>query len=157
LLAPQDTRIAFTLGIFYMEHHERAKGIAALRQCIEVDPWHEGCLNSLGYTYAEDAANLDEAEKLVQRALEIDPGNPVYTDSLGWVYFQQKKYIDALKELSYAAEKVRDPEVFDHLAQVYLKLGQKDLARKFWDASLALDPDQPAIRAWLKELDKAVP
>lgn len=146
-LKPDDADMAYLLGGYYASSGIRVRAVPFYQQCIKTDPFHAPCLNGLGYLYAEDGKNLEEAKLLVKRALDIDPKNAAYMDSLGWVYFHQGAYIEALRELSAAAELMENPEIYEHLGDVYTKLGDEALAQLQWKKSLALDPDQPALRA----------
>ncbi len=153
-LKPNDTDMAYLLGGYYAAVGKRARAVHFFQQCIAADPFHEACLNGLGYTYAEEGQNLDEAESLIKRALESDPKNAAYIDSLGWVYYQKGLYVDALKELSIAVDLLDDPTIYEHLGEVYSKLGEKSLAEVQWMKSLALDPDQPVLRARINDEKK---
>lgn len=132
---PENTDVAYALGAYYGSSKERVNAIPFFKQCIKADPFHTLCLNGLGYVYAQENMALEEAEKLIQRALEILPEEGAFLDSLGWVYYQQGKYFDALKYLLLAADVVEDPVIDQHLADVYFKLGRKDLAQYYWKKS----------------------
>jgi tetratricopeptide (TPR) repeat protein len=151
---PKDTDMAYLLGGYYAAAGKSSRAVPFFQQCIAADPFHDACLNGLGYTYAEEGRNLDEAESLIKRALESDPKDPAYLDSLGWVYYQQGKYVEALRELSAAVDLLDDPTIYEHLGEVYAKLGERSLAKAQWMKSLALDPDQPALRARLNDEKK---
>ncbi|KKU44508.1 MAG: Pyridine nucleotide-disulfide oxidoreductase, partial [Microgenomates group bacterium GW2011_GWA2_46_7] len=71
-------------------------------EIFELGPDNPEALNYLGYIYAEENRNLDEAEQLVKKALDIDPDNGAYLDSLGWVYY--KKGVFTLRTLKDAIE-----------------------------------------------------
>jgi len=149
----RDTESLFFVAAYYLDAGRREDAIALFRKCIDADPFHDGCLNSLSYTYAQHGENLDEALALVTRALEVRPDQAAYIDTLGWVYYQQGQYIEALKEIGRADVLLKDPEIKDHLGDIYLKLGDVDMARRYWRLSLEEDPDQVAVRAKLNDLD----
>jgi tetratricopeptide (TPR) repeat protein len=90
----------------------------------------DACLNSLSYIYAEDNVNIDEAYRLVQNALKIEPENAAYLDTLGWVLYRKGLYNESLKELGRAEALIVDPTIYSHIAEVYLKLNQPDMAKK---------------------------
>src|SRR5262249_33054485 len=110
--------------------------------------------NDLGYIWADHDLKLDESEKLIRKAIEDDKkqqqdddpelkpekikANPAYLDSLGWVLFKQKKYKEALPPLEDA---VKEPEgqhieIFDHLGDVQMALGNKTAAVDAWKKGL---------------------
>jgi tetratricopeptide (TPR) repeat protein len=113
--------------------------------------------NDLGYVWADQNVKLDEAEKLIREALEMDrkaqeklkaegvldevKDNAAYVDSLGWVQFRKKQYEEALKHLKQAAEdeEGQHMEIWDHLADCQLALGQKKEAVATWEKALKMD------------------
>ena len=149
-LDPKNAEVMYLLGSLYLETGNRQKAIELFNQSITADPEHDGSLNSLGFIYAEDGTKLDEALGLVQRAVKIDPENGAYLDSLGWIYYKKGIYVDALKYLQMALDHLKDPVVYEHMGDVYLKLNQIDNAKKFWHQSLELSPNQEHV---LKKLD----
>ncbi len=65
--------------------------------------------------------------------------NAAYLDSLGWVLFKQKKYKEALDPLKQAAADDDDGahlEIWDHLADCCMALGQKKEAIAAWEKGL---------------------
>lgn len=127
-----------------------------LTTLLSLDPNFAEALNFLGYMYAQQNSNLDEAESLLERALAIDPNNPFYLDSLGWVYFRQGK-------LDQAADRVRqaiygmdsdDAELREHLGDIYWDMGDKEGAIMQWKRALRLDPSRENVRSKLQETSK---
>ena len=116
-------------------------------------------LNNLGYMWLELHKNLDEAGKFITRATELDPNNPVYMDSLGWFHFLKGDHQEALKVLLAAVALIPQPEandaeIIDHIAQTYLKLGDKAKALEYFKQATALDPNNAKIRQRLEEAAK---
>jgi len=111
--------------------------------------------NDLGYVWADHDKNLDEAEKLIRKAIdeerkqrkdkkdlkpEEDKDNAAFLDSLGWVLFKKKKYQEAKPVL---LEAVKDKtgqhaEIYDHLGDVHLALGEKAEAVAAWKKALTV-------------------
>ncbi|MCK5640847.1 MAG: tetratricopeptide repeat protein [Gammaproteobacteria bacterium] len=149
----QDSDVMFLLGTLYLETGERDKAIEFFSRAIKVNSKHDIALNSLGYVYAEEESNLEEAQALIERALKVDPGNGAYLDSLGWVYYKQGRYEEALKYLQEAGSHLKDPVIYEHLGDVYLKLQQEEEAKKYWSLSLELLSNQGHILEKLKSLD----
>ena len=125
------------------EAGEKEESIIRLKRSIELDPGDPEALNYLGYMYAEENKNLDEAEALIKKALRISPENGAYIDSLGWVYFKKGMFEEARKELEKARAIIgEDPVVYDHLGDVYLKTGSLDKAKEAWIKSIELKEDK---------------
>ena len=62
-------------------------------------------------------------------------------DSLGWAYYRLGDYKAALESLERAVEiEPGDPDVNDHLGDLYWRLGRLDEARFQWTRVLSLEP-----------------
>jgi tetratricopeptide (TPR) repeat protein len=119
------------------------------RKVLELDPKHAEALNYLGYILADRNVRLEEAGKLVKRALDLEPDNGAFLDSMGWVCYREGKYPEAEGFLERALEHMPDPTVYDHLGDVYAKLGRTKEAIAQWQASLkeAQKPGQSDVDA----------
>jgi tetratricopeptide (TPR) repeat protein len=115
-----------------------------------------GVMNYLGYMWLEQNRNLDTAETLLRKADELKPDNMAITDSLGWLFYKQGKYAEALTTLLKSERLMHeepeykpnpgDAEVYDHIAQTYDKLGQRDKAVEYWKKTLDVQPEVESIR-----------
>lgn len=143
------------LGSLYLELPDRAKAIAQFKRSIELDPKNDGSLNSLGYMYAEDGVNLDEAVTLIQRALEVDPENGAYLDSLGWAYYRKGDLENAKLFLERALGFIKDPIIYDHLGDVCLKMNDRPSALANWEKSLEMLPNQNDILEKIKKIESS--
>jgi len=108
-------------------------------------------LNNLGYMWLEQGKNLDPAGQFITKANELDPLNPVYLDSLGWWHFIKGDYQAALKvfldvEKLITKPQQGDAEIFDHIAQTYLKLGDRAKSVSYFERALQLDPGNSKIK-----------
>jgi tetratricopeptide (TPR) repeat protein len=121
----------------------------------EAPPRAANTMNYLGYMWLDRGQHLDRAETLIRKANEMDPDNGAFVDSLGWLLFKQGKFPEALTELMRAEKLIRqdqpepepgDAEIYDHIAQTYDKLGQRDKALEYWKHALDVKPDVEAIR-----------
>ena len=63
-------------------------------------------------------------------------------------------YQEALGYLQKADSHIKDPVIYDHLGDVYLKLNEIDNARKYWKLALDLYPGQPEIIKKLKAIEQ---
>jgi tetratricopeptide (TPR) repeat protein len=122
-VSPDDPRVHFSLGALYEKIGSKETAIKEFRQTIKLDPNFSDAYNYLGYMFAEDGVNLDEAVGLAKKALESDPDNGAYLDSLGWIYFKKGMYNEALAELEKAVKSdPGDPTIKGHLETVRKKL-----------------------------------
>ena len=116
-------------------------------------------LNNLGYMWLEQKKNLDQAGEFIRKANELEPKNPVYLDSLGWFHFLKGNYPEALKLLLEVKNMIpkltaQDAEIIDHIAQTYLKLGDKATALEYFKRALELDPGDSNIKQRYEEAQK---
>jgi tetratricopeptide (TPR) repeat protein len=115
------------------------------KKALELDPNSAVALNNLAYMWAEKGTRLDEALEMIRKAVELEPDSGVYIDSLGWVYYQQGRYEDALRELERAAQLAPpNAEIYDHVGDTQLKLGDQTKAVEWWNKALGLYPENAA-------------
>lgn len=114
---------------------------AALRQLLALQPDNDSVLNDLGFLLTKEGRSLDEAIKLLERAVALKPEEPAYLDSLGWALHRSGRSAEALPILRRAARRAveRDePDIREHLGDVYYALGDAERARAEWSAALSL-------------------
>lgn len=139
---PEEKRIVrtclFSLSNIYVQKGEFRKGEEILEKILEVDPEDSQLNNDLGYLWADQGKNLDQAEKMIRKALAAEPDNGAYLDSLGWVLFKQGKYEEALSPIEEALKKNvgGDSTLLDHLGDVQFQLKQVDKAIESWKKGL---------------------
>jgi len=120
-----------------LQQYEKAAG--QIKKLFVIEPDNIEALNFLGYLYAEQGVNLDEATNLILRALKRKPGNGYYLDSLAWVYYKRGKYDKALAFQRKAVGKIPDdPIMREHMGDILWKAGKSDAARTAWERALRL-------------------
>lgn len=142
-----------------LEKYDRA--IEALKSGIKCNPASSRSMNYLAYLYADRNINLEEAYALVIRALDFEPDNAAYLDTLGWIYYRQGNYEKALEFLLQAAdnasgEETIDPVIYDHLGDVYMKLGRKESAVMYWEKAFNMNSDKAIEEKIRKAKDGSV-
>lgn len=151
-LAPDDGQAHFYLGSVYEELKDRQSAVKEFEKALELNPDYHEALNSLGYLYVEEGANLDRALALIKKALEFEPDNGAYLDSLGWFYFKKGNLEKATEFLERASTLIDDPVVFDHLGDAHQKAGKIMQARTAWEKSLKLDPKLDKVKEKLERI-----
>ena len=140
---------------FYLSYADAAQKAGRIEKTVELiqksialdaDQAHEG-QNFLGYLWVDRGENLEAAGQLIRQALLVQPNNGAYLDSLGWYYYKTNRFDLALKQLLKAAENIEkeDAVIFEHIADTYDKLGNKDQALDYWKKALQLDPDNKTL------------
>lgn len=137
------------------------------RELLESDPNDAQVLNSLGYELADQNRRLDEAERMIRRALELDrrerriaagvspdsdvevDENAAFLDSLAWVRFRQGHHHEArtlLERVVGLRDGRDDPTVWDHLGDVYARLGETAKAKSAWLKARSLYDREPLAK-----------
>ncbi len=122
------------------------------QKIIEVDTLNAMALNYVGYTFAERNDSLEYALELVNRALAIEDDNGYYIDSRGWIFYMMGLYEDALDELKRASEIVEDAVIFEHLGDVYLKLGERSKAKDAYKKAFDIEPNNRGVETKINEI-----
>lgn len=142
-------RVRYILSSVYVDLKDIDKASEHLQSLLKEYPDHPTYNNDLGFIWADNDRNLEEAEKMIRKAIaldrkqrkadpDLDPkddkDNAAYLDSLGWVLYKRKQFQEAKKWL---LEAVKDKEgqhieIFDHLGDVHLALNEKEEAIKAW-------------------------
>jgi tetratricopeptide (TPR) repeat protein len=168
--------VRYSLSGLYIERNEVDKAAEQLKALLAREPNNPTYNNDLGYIWADHDMNLAESEKLIRKALEEDrrlrlkanpdlkpeqdKDNAAYLDSLGWVLFKQKKYKEAKPLLLQAVqdEEGKHLEIYDHLGEVHMALGEKADAVAAWKKGLEVAGTTPrdkqrkaAVQKKLKE------
>lgn len=133
---------------------------AAYKEALNIYPEYADAMNGLAYLYAEEKRNLEDAEKLIERAMAVDPqGRGYYLDTLGWIQYIRMAYaasLDALHE-SYRRIPVEDlparAAVNYHLAKVYQAMSDKDKAFFHFIDAIKLAPRTRWASLSERELD----
>jgi tetratricopeptide (TPR) repeat protein len=115
--------------------------VTVLRDVRRERPLDPTAANALGFTLADHAMNLDEAERLIRSALAARPDSAAIKDSLGWVLYRRGRATEALPWLQAAVGADPEPEIQWHLGEVQWALGQHEAAIGTWRAGLAHAPD----------------
>lgn len=120
--------------------HKQGDGQGALRQMEEAirrDPGHARALNYVGYTWADEGRNLEQAKAYIERAVALLPKDGYVRDSLGWVYYRLGDFPAAIRELELALSlSPDDPAIYEHLGDAYLKNNEPDKAGKAYEKAM---------------------
>ena len=154
----------YQLAVSQEQTKKIPEAIESLKKAIAMDAENPSYLNFLGYLYADNNMNLDEAYTLIEKALKKEPLNGAYLDSIGWVLFRKADYDKAIRRLNQARRSLEsegdpDPVVYDHIGDTYLMMGKKDRAVIFWKLALESSKhdgylDEAAVKNKLNKVGK---
>jgi tetratricopeptide (TPR) repeat protein len=135
----------FSLSNIYVQRGDIRKGEEILEQVLAEEPDDPSVNNDLGYLYADQGKNLEQAESMIKKAIDAEPDNPAYLDSMGWVLYKLGKHVDALPYLEKAIETPTgsDATIWEHLGDCCDKLQQTDKAEEAWRKALDEAHKQP--------------
>jgi tetratricopeptide (TPR) repeat protein len=114
------------------------KAYDILSALLKKKPDAPGLNNDLGYILASHDRKLDEAARMIKKAVEAEPENSSFLDSMAWVLYKQKKFKEAKEYMmkAVAQERGKNTELMEHLGDIHLALGERDDAKKAYQAAL---------------------
>jgi tetratricopeptide (TPR) repeat protein len=155
---PADHFSWFEIGSILEKQKRINEAADAFRQVLRIRPGDAQAANYLGYMWAEAGMMLDSAKTLIEAALEKDPKNGAYLDSYAWVFYQMGDYEKALRYMNKALEQENvkgDPVPYEHIGDIYFKLGDYKAADDAYKRSLALKTEEAKrIKERLAEIKK---
>jgi len=153
-LNPKHVVALFWLGYLYDEAGRRKEAIEVWNKGLAIDEAYAPILNSLAYVYALEDRNLDQAQKMVEKALKVEPENGAYLDSLGWIYFKKGNLEKAKEYLEKAIANIKDPEIYEHLGDLYVALGDLKTAVEYYKEGLSHFPDYTGLKEKIDQYEK---
>jgi len=148
---PDESELLYSRALSWERRDDIPRAEADLRRVLVAEPENVATLNALGYTLADRTNRYQEALELIQRARVAEPDNAAIVDSYGWVLYRLGRLKDAAVELRRALTLQKDAEIAAHLGEVLWKLGKREEARRYFDESRALDPDNRSLQRALKD------
>jgi tetratricopeptide (TPR) repeat protein len=138
---PDNSSILTQLGIIYDRLEQVDSSDYYYQQSLIINPDDPLANNNYAYSLSLRKVNLDKALMLSTRALELDSANSSYLDTYGWIMYQKGNYKEALPYIKLASElDDSTAEVFEHLGDVYFKLGDNQNAISAWEKGIKLEP-----------------
>ena len=130
----------FKYGILLERNDRIEKSEDIIQKSIDISKGnYPYILNYLAYLWVDNNRNLESAEKMLLQAVEnSNYEDGAILDSLGWLYFRKNEIEMAEKWIlqAYLMEP-SEPEIIDHLSQIYSKQSRTKEA-KFLDNKILL-------------------
>ena len=131
---------------------------ADLKRSLKLKPDDPEVMNYLGYAWVDRGEHLPEAVALLEKAEALKPDSGAIVDSLGWARYRTHDYASAIIDLERAIQlDPSDPEVNDHLGDVYWRVGRRLEAQYQWRRVLSLNADEKTKAAVQVKLRDGLP
>jgi tetratricopeptide (TPR) repeat protein len=109
-------------------------------------------LNNYAYILSKEKKDLDRALAMSAKTLEVSPNNSAYLDTYGWIKYQMEDYDTALEYIKKAVDLGdASAEVYEHLGDTYIKLGETAKAKEMYLKSLEIEADRFKLEDKLKD------
>ena len=155
---PENVEVNYEYALFLHKANDTAGAMRQMEALLKREPKHARALNYVGYTWAEEGRNLEEAKAYIEQAVVLLPKDGFVRDSMGWVYYQLGDFPAAVRELELAvALSPDDPTIYEHLGDAYLKNNDSSRARKAYVKSLELHEEEDKKAAVRRKLEALSP
>lgn len=136
---PGNAETHYEYALFFHKLGDEAGAIQQMEEVLKREPKHARALNYVGYSWAEEGRNLDQAKDYIEQAVALLPHDGFVRDSLGWVYYRMGDFTAAVRELTLAVKLTPDnPTIYEHLGDAYLSANDIQNARNAYLKSLEL-------------------
>ncbi len=172
---PRSANAYMILANLYQQDGELESALDALRKMVEILPSDVGMIESRIETLERRVSSSAAyaVEKVIRRAgvaAGLERFRMLRAESASDLYFDEREF----NELGYRLLGAGDSEaaieifqlnvelfpesanVYDSLAEAYMKSGQTDQAVRYYEKSLELDPDNQNARNMLKKLRRVI-
>jgi predicted Zn-dependent protease len=157
LLAPQDGRIDMMLAAALNQLGRNGDARPYLEWVLQSQPNNPVALNNMAFYLAENGGNLDEAQRLAQRAVQKAPAEANFSDTLGWIYVKKNMHGAAAQIFRNLVEKQPNNSTLHyHLAVALMGQGDSGGAAYELRAALSRSPakeEEQRIRTLLATLN----
>ncbi|HET8829531.1 MAG TPA: tetratricopeptide repeat protein [Pelobium sp.] len=146
------TQIYSSLGDAYQGQKKYKESAQAYEQALLLDPNNSYTLNNYAYYLSLRSENLEKAEKMSIKSNQLEKNNASFQDTYAWILFKLKKYEEAKEWMQKAIDNNPNSAVqFEHLGDIFYKLGNIDKALENWRKSLEIDSNNPLVKKKINE------
>jgi tetratricopeptide (TPR) repeat protein len=129
--SPQSLTFVVGLGGLYDRLGDYPKAEEMYGRAIKINDRDGIASNNLAWLLALKGGQETEALKLIEGAIRAGGAIPAYLDTRGMIYLNAGDARRAVVDFQTALKAAPSPAKYFHLAQAYLKLGEKEKARNF--------------------------
>jgi tetratricopeptide (TPR) repeat protein len=115
-----------------LKKHSKSDEYFELSLEIESDNFY--VLNNYAYYLSERNVRLEKAKLMSKKSNDLHPNEASFQDTFGWILYQLGDYEKALNWLKKAEKNggMDSGVINEHIGDVFQKIGNLDLARKYW-------------------------
>lgn len=122
----------------------------AYDRALKLDRNNVAVLNNYAYFLSLEGRDLERALEMSGRAVALTDNNPTYLDTHAWVLFRLGRLEEAKKYMQQAVslDGQQSPELQVHYGDILAALGERFMARTYWERAQrnGYDPDEIARR-----------
>ncbi len=146
------TQIYSSLGDAYQGQKMYKESVVAYEQALTLDPNNGYTLNNYAYYLSLRDEELLKAEKMSVKSNQLENNNASFQDTYAWILFKLKKYKEAKEWMEKAILNNPNSAVqFEHLGDIFYKLGDAKQALENWNNSLLIDTNNPLLKKKINE------
>lgn len=141
------------LGDAYNRMKDYSLSDQSYEKALKIDPENSFVLNNYAYYLSLRNEKLDKAEAMSAKSLKLDPTNAANMDTYGWILYKLGKYPEAAEWVQKAIDATAeaDPDLLEHLGDIYYKSGDKDKALQLWQNALKVGKGTDFLEQKVKE------
>ena len=141
------------LGDAYNRMKDYSLSDQSYEKALKIDPENSFVLNNYAYYLSLRNEKLDKAEAMSAKSLKLDPTNAANMDTYGWILYKLGKYPEAAEWVQKAIDATAeaDPDLLEHLGDIYYKSGEKDKALQLWQNALKVGKGTDFLERKVKE------
>ena len=122
---------------------------------LEKDSTDMTGINNYAYYLSLSGEQLERAEELSRRTIEAEPNSSTFLDTYAWILYKMGRYKEAreyMDRILHECKDELDPTILDHAGDIYLRCGNKKLARMCWIMALEMEPSADLAKSLRKKL-----
>ena len=139
---PEEKRIHFDLGLYYMGKNMNDEAEGELKKAIELDRRYGYALNQLAYLYSYKN-DFEKALEYFRRYAAVSPGDANPFDSMGEMYFRMGKLDESIEKFKEALEVKPDFASSWKISYIYALKEEYEEALKWADQYISHAPSVP--------------
>jgi tetratricopeptide (TPR) repeat protein len=140
------------LGDAHQAQKKYKESASFYEKALEISPNDTYVLNNYAYYLSLRNEELLKAERMSGLANKLEPDNAAFEDTYAWIFFKIKKYYDAKIWIFKAIQhNPNSPTQYEHLGDIYFKLGDVDSALENWKKAFELDGSDTLLKKKIDE------